>query len=248
MGHVFDFSDARAFERWMAEPRIRQAAEIEDRFMIDLLRPSPGETILDIGCGTGHSMAALRNFGLQVTGIDPSPYMLDIAFALLGQQVSLYRGVAEDLPFEDNSFNHACLNTTLEFVESPAKALEEAFRVAKDRVYIGFLNRSALGKLQGMIGGRRDPAVYHLARRQSLWGLKRMVRRLLDDVPITWRTLCQFEAGPTGIAQRISRTEIVRRCPFGSYGGMIVVLMPRFRTRPLTITYRPKTQSELLAG
>ncbi len=248
MGHVFDFNEARAFQHWMAEPRNRRAAEIENRFLIDLLQPVSGETVLDIGCGTGQSMAALRQFGLQVTGLDPSPYMLDIAYALLGRQVELYRGIAEDLPFEDNSFNYACLNTALEFVESPLKALEDAFRVAKDRVYIGFLNRSALRGFQRMMGGRTDPPVYAHAKYLSLWGLKRMVRRLLGDVPISWRTLCQFDQGPTGIAQRISRTDIVQRCPFGTYGGMVVVLMPRFRTRPLTITYRPKAHQELLAG
>jgi SAM-dependent methyltransferase len=248
MGHAFDFIEARDFDRWLDEPRNRRASETENRLMIDLLRPIPGETILDIGCGTGRTMAALRQYGLQTTGLDPSPYMLDIAHARLGRQAALYRGVAEDLPFEDNSFNHACLDTTLEFVETPAKALEESFRVAKDRVYIGFLNRSPLGCMGRMLGARPRPAVYAHARHQSLWGLKRMVRRLLHDVPLTWRTVCRFEGRETGLAGRLGRTEILKRCPIGSYGGMVVVLVPRFRTRPLSITYRPKARRELLAG
>jgi ubiquinone/menaquinone biosynthesis C-methylase UbiE len=42
------------------------------------------------------------------------------------------------LPFDDNSFNHACLFTSLEFVDDPKKALAEAFRVAKDGCLSGF--------------------------------------------------------------------------------------------------------------
>ena len=35
------------------------------------------------------------------------PYMLDLAAKYLCNRVDLHRGVAEDMPFDDNSFNHA---------------------------------------------------------------------------------------------------------------------------------------------
>ena len=44
----------------------------------------------------------LSAVALQVTAIDPSPYMLDIAFRHFGNRMEFYRGFAEDLPFDDN--------------------------------------------------------------------------------------------------------------------------------------------------
>ena len=47
--------------------------------MLDLLRPNKGESILDVGCGAGASILPLLDHGFQWTGLDPSPYMLDLA-------------------------------------------------------------------------------------------------------------------------------------------------------------------------
>jgi SAM-dependent methyltransferase len=247
MGHVFDFHDARAFDAWLRTAHHQRNLTLQHHLLVSLLQPAPGETVLDIGCGSGATMAPLCARGLDVTGIDPSPYMLDLAFAQLGSQAALYRGVAEDLPFEDNSFNHAVLNTTLEFVESPRQALAEACRVAKDRVFVGFTNRYALGGPRLAAGGDLPPVFRH-ARSFSVWKLKRMVHDLLGQVPVSWRTSCLLGASNTAIARRIDRSELIQRCPFGAYAGMLIVLMPRLRTRPLAIAYRPNAAAtELLA-
>ena len=71
MGHVFEFNDANEYQRWLNSPSRRFAAELESRLMMDMLKPMPGETLLDIGCGTGASLEPFLGFGLQVTGIDP---------------------------------------------------------------------------------------------------------------------------------------------------------------------------------
>ena len=130
MGYIFDFHDAKRYDDWLIKRKNRLAADLESRLMMSMLDPAKGESVLDIGCGTGASSIPLLEKGLEVTGIDPSPYLLDIMSETLGNRVSLYRGYAEDLPFDDNSFNHACLFTALEFVDDPKKASEEAFRVA----------------------------------------------------------------------------------------------------------------------
>ncbi len=174
MGHVFDFQDATRYNEWFLKRRNRFAADLESRLMLGMLDPFAGESALDIGCGTGASIEPLLEKGLDVTGIDPSPYMLDILAQNQGERVSLYRGYAEDLPFDDNSFNHACLFTTLEFVEDPSKALEEAFRVAKDRVFIGFLNRYALKGIGRRVKGIFTPTIYNQATFFSVWEIKSM--------------------------------------------------------------------------
>lgn len=248
MGYIFDFQDARAYTQWAASEYNRYAAALEHRLMINLLSPSPGESVLDIGCGAGFSSQPLLEMGLNVTGIDPSPYMLDFSFKTLNQRVDLYRGYAEELPFDDNSFNYALFFISLEFVDNPLRAVEEACRVAKDKVFFGFLNRFALKGAQRWRKGGCGPGVFEHAQLFTLWKLKKMVQTVVGDVPVIWRTVCQFPQNNMRMAQHIERSNIVQRCPFGAFAGMTATLVPRFRTRPLAIRYTPKKAPRVLPG
>ncbi|MEJ2661218.1 MAG: methyltransferase domain-containing protein, partial [Desulfobacteraceae bacterium] len=116
MGYVFDFHDARSYAQSLLQQSNKCAIALESQLMLNLLQPKSGDSVLDIGCGTGVNLDPLLDSGINVTGIDPSPYMLDLAVNNWGHRVEFYRGYAEDLPFDDNSFNHACFFTSLEFV------------------------------------------------------------------------------------------------------------------------------------
>ncbi|MBW1695275.1 MAG: class I SAM-dependent methyltransferase [Deltaproteobacteria bacterium] len=248
MGYVFDFKDSREYQQLMSLPANRATADHECRLMLEMLNPLPGNTILDIGCGLGLNFSALLSEGLQITGIDPSPYMLDIAKKKATNRIDLHRGYAEDLPFEDNSFNYSCLTSTLEFVEDPQRAIEEACRVAKDRIFLGFLNRYAINGIQLRVKGVFTKTIYNHARFFSVWELKRLVRSLMGDVPISWRTACQLPQTFGGVAEKIEQISAVQRCPFGAYVGMTISLMPRFRTKPMPLGYRPKRRTGVVTG
>lgn len=248
MGYVFDFQDARAYTQWVARQPNHWAAAMESELMVNLLRPAAGESILDVGCGAGASSLPLVEMGLNVTGIDPSPYMLELSANQLGQRVDLYRGFAEDLPFDDNSFNHALFFLSLEFVDDPVKAVEEACRVAKDRVFFGFLNRFALKGVQRWRKGFWEADVFEHARLFNVWELKKIVRSAVGPVPITWRTVCQLSTGSAKVLQSIERSVIVQRSPFGAFAGLVATLVPRFRTRPLAIRYIPENQPRVVPG
>jgi SAM-dependent methyltransferase len=248
MGHVFDFTEAIAYEEWLNKPHNRSAFELETQLMRDLLQPMRGESVLDIGCGTGACLPPLLEMGLKVTGLDPSTYMLDLTTQKIGQRADLYRGYAEDLPFDDNSFNYACLFTTLEFVDDPQKALNEAFRVTKDRVFIGVLNRYAIKGIQRRVKGIFSPTIFNHAQFFSVWELKQTIRRIIGDVPVSWRTVCQLPTPSGKFVYNLEQSKILQRCPFGAFAGMVVVLVPRFRARPLTVRYQAKNVSGAATG
>jgi ubiquinone/menaquinone biosynthesis C-methylase UbiE len=248
MGHVFDFNEAVAYEHWLKKPQTKKAFELESQLMRDLLQPMRGETVLDIGCGTGACLVAFLEMGLRVTGLDPSTYMLDIALEKIGKRADLYRGYAEDLPFDDNSFSYASLFTTLEFVEDHRKALEEALRVAKDRIFIGVLNRYAIKGIQRRVKGIFTPTIFNHAKFFSVWELKQIIRKLIGNTPVSWRTVCQLPSNSGNFVNSLEQSKIIQRCPFGAFAGIVVTLVPRFRTRPLTMRYQAKNQGGIVTG
>jgi ubiquinone/menaquinone biosynthesis C-methylase UbiE len=91
----------------------------------------PDARILDVGCGTGIS-SMLGN----VVGIDPSRKMLAHA------GFPVVEGVAEALPFKNNSFDVVISVTALHHCANVQKALHEILRVAKKMAVLSILKKS----------------------------------------------------------------------------------------------------------
>jgi SAM-dependent methyltransferase len=94
-----------------------------------------GKRVLDIGCGSGFHTAIFRDrFGCDVAGIDPSSGMLAQARAKL-PGADIRQGVAEDMPFADDSFDAALMALVVHHVDRP-RAFAEAGRVLVPRGHL----------------------------------------------------------------------------------------------------------------
>lgn len=100
--------------------------------------PQPGENILDISCGTGlvtFPLAELVTAMGQVVGVDISDGMIEKAWQekkrRLIDNITFQRADAEDLQFEDNTFDAAICSLGLMYFPYPQRALEEMYRVVK---------------------------------------------------------------------------------------------------------------------
>ena len=240
MAHIFDFNDAKAYDKWLFGPENLPIVRLEQKLMMDMLAPARGRRLLDIGCGTGVRMVPFIEKGLDVTGIDPSPYMLDIGRDRLKNKMDFHRGVGEDLPFEDNAFNYVTLITALEFVEKPEKVLQEAARVAKNKIFIGFHNRYNLNCARLKVMGMFSDTIYNKARFFSIWQLKQMAKEILGNVPVTYNTVCRMLNPVEQYLDHMNLGSVIRKLPFGTFAGMLITPVPRFITTPLVLKYKPE--------
>lgn len=104
-----------------------------------------GERVLDVGCATGATAVRLAHrVGCRVDGIDRNAALIPAATARaerggLAGQVSFVAGVAEALPWPDGTFHVVLMESTYIFLDDPARALAEAYRVVGSAGRIGIL-------------------------------------------------------------------------------------------------------------
>ena len=92
---------------------------------IDRLMPlSGGDRVLEIGCGQGHLTKRLAARGVDVVGIDANPNAPEVAET---SRVVCMR--AEQLDFEDDSFDAVVSVHAIEHIPELAEALQETARV-----------------------------------------------------------------------------------------------------------------------
>jgi SAM-dependent methyltransferase len=213
---LFD-RDAAAYEDWYKTPRGRRADLAERTLLERLLAPfTTARSGLDVGCGTGHFTRWLAGRLRHVVGLDRAPAML--AEARRRRDLPLIAGDAHQLPIRSGAVDLTVFVTTLEFVERPALALEEAIRVSRQGVIVLALNRWSSGGL---------------SRRWGPDAKRRLLGRARDFSPPALRALA---SGAAGARLRNSRSacalfpgcadEMTLAIPFGDVVGIALELGP----------------------
>jgi demethylmenaquinone methyltransferase/2-methoxy-6-polyprenyl-1,4-benzoquinol methylase len=108
------------------------------RRVADLARVAPGARALDLCCGTGDIAFALAQRGAEVTGLDFSAQMLEVAAARqrkippsAHRAPQFIQGDAQELPFAGNTFDIVTVGYGLRNLASWQRGLEEMHRVAR---------------------------------------------------------------------------------------------------------------------
>lgn len=124
----------------------------------------PGSSVLDVGCGDGALLAALRAMGCDARGMEIDPANVAECVA---RGLSVIQGDADaDLSFyPDKSFDYAILSQTLQTTKRPDKVLDELLRIGR-RAFVSFPNFA-----------------HWRVRLALLWGGRMPVTRLL---PVAW--------------------------------------------------------------
>jgi SAM-dependent methyltransferase len=155
--------------------------------MLGLLAGCPRGALLDIGCGSGQMLRFLeqrRPGDFTLTGLDQSESMVEQARKVVGTDVRLVVGQAEQLPFEDGVFDVAVAMGVYEYVRDVGAALGELSRVIRPDglAIVTMLNRWSPHRLWHSLvyrhvhrlrGGVESPIV-------AMFGERKLGRMLAD--------------------------------------------------------------------
>lgn len=156
-------------------PRLVEACEI-----------GPGMRVLDVAAGTGNASIPAAQRGADVTASDLTPELLEAGRSRAeGAGVALrwVEADAEDLPFEDESFDVVISSIGAMFAPHHREAAAELARVCAPGGTIGLLSWTP----EGMIGalframGPFAPAPPPGAQPPPLWGSEDHVRELFGE-------------------------------------------------------------------
>ena len=125
---------------WGTDPRAwAELAESHNRPLFDAVLDAAavgrGTRLLDVGCGSGLTLALAAGRGAIPSGLDVSPGLLGIARERLHgvsqHGADLRDGDMESLPFGDAAFDAVTGVNAFQFAGDPRQALHEAARVTR---------------------------------------------------------------------------------------------------------------------
>jgi ubiquinone/menaquinone biosynthesis C-methylase UbiE len=123
--------------------------------------------VLELGIGTGRNIPLYPATVAHLVGIDPDQAMLDQAAERarkVSLQVDLIAASAEDLPFEENSFDAVVATLVFCTIPDPVRALREAHRVLKPDGSFHLLEHVKVKRQPiAWIQGKATPLWKHLA-------------------------------------------------------------------------------------
>jgi SAM-dependent methyltransferase len=153
--------------------------------LVDFAKVAPGETVLDVACGTGVVAVTAARAGATVRGVDLSPVLLAEAVknaALSRERIEFVEGDVEMLPFDDASFDVVLSQFGHMFAPRPAVAIDEMLRVLRPGGRIAFSTWPGdliVGRLFALTAQYASPPPG--ASSPIEWGDPQIVRSRLGD-------------------------------------------------------------------
>jgi ubiquinone/menaquinone biosynthesis C-methylase UbiE len=163
-------------------------------FVVQRAGIEPGHHVLDLGTGTGNAALLAAEAGADVTAVDPSPRLLEVARERVGEG-TFKVAKAEHLPFDDQSFDRVLSLFAVIFSEEPEQAAREILRVLKPDGKALITAWEAVGPMNDALGilGRATSEAAQTPHRRFDWSNLDNVRGLFGDVDVERATI-GFEA------------------------------------------------------
>lgn len=187
---------ARLKATWMAGDydRFSRYMEHDARVFYERLDVPAGCELLDVACGSGQLALLAARDGVKVTGVDIAPNLIQRAQARAnaeGLKVRFLEGDAEDLPFEDASFDVVTSLIGAMFAPRPELVAHELLRVCSPGGTIAMANWTPKGFVGQMFKAISKFIAPSGMASPVLWGDETVVRERLgfgvSDLTMTRR-------------------------------------------------------------
>lgn len=121
-----------------------------------------GKKVLDVGAGTGRLTIELARTGAEVTALDVSEEMLKVLKRKNGQ-IETVVGEAEDLPFDDNTFDFVTAAFLVVHLKDPISFFNEVYRILKvgGKFLVTNINQKEPPEVQTKEGAIKIDSYYH---------------------------------------------------------------------------------------
>jgi SAM-dependent methyltransferase len=127
--------------RWAGFAALENVTGSTAPALVRFVKPRAGATLLDVGCGTGVVGLTAARLGLRVTGIDLTPELIARAkqnAELACVEADWLQEDAENLPFDDQSFDYVVSQFGHMFAPRPEVVTAQMLRVLKPGGTIAF--------------------------------------------------------------------------------------------------------------
>lgn len=169
---------ASEYDTWYQTQKGAFIDQIETDLAFGMIELHPGMKILDIGCGTGNFSLKLGRKGCQVTGIDISEEMLEIAKLKSIQEklsINFMQMDVNHLQFEEALFDAVFSMAAFEFIQDINNVLNQIYKTVKPGgfILIGTINYdSDWGRYYLEKSSDKD-SVFHYAQFKTIHNFKK---------------------------------------------------------------------------
>lgn len=164
-------------------PAIAQRIEPASATVVASVGIGEGDRVLDVATGTGNAALVAAALGGEVTGLDLTPKLIEVARQRAQEaelRVEFLEGDAENLPFDDDSFDRVVSVFGVMFAPDQQRAADELARVCRPGGKIGvcaWTPDGVNGRMFGLIGSRMPPPPEGFMP-PVLWGTEERLRQL----------------------------------------------------------------------
>lgn len=166
--------------------KIGLAAQIVAENLCEAVDLMPGGRVLDVACGAGNGAIAGARRYADAVGLDYVPALLERSrerAAAQGYEIKFVEGDAQELPFEDGSFDYVISTFGAMFAPDQERTAAELLRVCRSGGKVGMANWPP----RGLVGGGMFKVVAEHAPPPPgvlppvLWGTEERLQELFGD-------------------------------------------------------------------
>jgi SAM-dependent methyltransferase len=246
---LFDSRQASSGDQWLTTERGSYIFSRQEKLIMDLLSPVAGESLLDVGCGTGNYLHLFQQKKNVLTGLDSSAAVLEVARNKLGSRCELIQSAVTDLPFSDNEFDVVTIINGSQILDDPQRVISEAIRVSRNRVFVGFFNKYSFVGTEQSIRKLFGYPVTSAVRFFTVGDMHSIINKTMATPSYTWGSVIYLPGPVYTFFSEFEELFPMRKNPLGAYVGMAFSVNYTYRTvqNPIMNSFDLKTKTRAAA-